>query len=273
MGDIERDLQVASQGSDEELRSLAYHPSSRVLEALLLNSNITEDSALIIAGRRNVSTQILEAISTDIRWKDSYRIVRAICKNPKTPQKISLSLLKSLRIFDLADLTRNQQVPVNIRLKAENTINEKILTLPLGIKITLAKKASSNVLMKLIEDGMNDVVITCLDRAHLIEGDICKLIHMKKIASLVIRLIANHPKWSLRYSIQCALIRNHHTPLSSIVNYLKNIKSTDLKELYNAPEVPSSTKPFLFRELRDREESEEKKRHTDNKNDENESIK
>jgi hypothetical protein len=266
MRDIEKDLRLASEGSDEELRSLAYHPSNRIMETLLLNRNLTEDHALIIAGRRNVNTQILESISTDMRWKDSYRVIRALCKNPKTPQKISLSFLKSLRIFDLADLTRNQQVPVTIRIKAENTINEKILSLPLGIKVTLAKKASTAVLMKLIEDGMNDVVSACLDRSHLTEGDLCKLIHMKKISSLVIRLIASHPKWSLRYSIQCALIRNQHAPLSCIVNYLKNIKSADLRELYNAPEVPSSTKPFLFRELRERKENEETEKQADRSN-------
>jgi len=36
------------------------------------------------------------------------------------------------------------------------------------------------------------------------------------------------------------------------VEFLENIKTTDLKELYEAPEVPSSTKPFLYRELLDR---------------------
>jgi hypothetical protein len=109
--------------------------------------------------------------------------------------------------------------------------------------------------MKLIQDGMKEVVITCLDSPYLTEGDICKIISMKKISSLVIRLIANHPKWSYRYHVQWALILNNHTPLSSVVNFLKNIKTTDLKELYAAPEVPSSTKPFIYRELSERDQA------------------
>jgi hypothetical protein len=127
--------------------------------------------------------------------------------------------------------------------------------MPLGIKISLARRASSNVIIKLIEDGMKEVVRVCLDNPLLTEGDISKIIHMKKIASHVIRQIAEHPKWAKRYDIQRALIRHRHTPLSIVVTYLDRIKTTDLKELYRDPEVPSSTKPFLYRELLDRGET------------------
>ncbi|TAL73287.1 MAG: hypothetical protein EPN88_04525 [Bacteroidetes bacterium] len=256
MKDLDKALQsAAATSNEEELKFLAHHPSSKVISKLILNNNLTEDLALIVASRKNISPEILESLSKDIRWMESYRIMLALCKNPKTPQKISLSLVKSLRIFDMADLTRNQHVPINVRIKAEANINDKILSMPLGIKITLAKRASSNVLMKLIQDGMKEVVITCLDSPYLTEGDICKIISMKKISSLVIRLIANHPKWPCRYHVQWALILNNHTPLSSVINFLKNIKTTDLKELYAAPEVPSSTKPFIYRELSEREEA------------------
>jgi hypothetical protein len=255
MKDIDKAMQLASTAGEEELKLLAYHPSSKVILKLLLNSNLTEDVALIIASRKNISSEILEHLYNDLRWRECYRIMHALCKNPKTPHKISLSLIKYLRIFDLADLTRNQHIPINVRMKAEGKINEKILSLPLGIKKTLAKRANSNVLMKLIEDGMKDVVDICLDSPYMTEGDISKIISMKKISSHVIYKIACHPKWSRRYQIQWALILNNHTPLSRVVNLLKNIKTTDLKELYSAPEVPLSTKPFIYRELLERDET------------------
>jgi hypothetical protein len=255
MRDLEQDLQSAFVAGQEELKLLAYHPSSNVLSNMLLNRNITEDIVLIIAGRRNMSPEILESLSTDLRWKDAYRIISALCRNPKTPQKVSLSLLKKLRIFDLADLTRNPQIPINVRMRAEESINEKVLVLPIGIKKTLAKKASGKVLIKLVEDGMKDVVADCLNSPIMTEAMICRIIHMKKIASNVIRQISEHPKWSLRYDVQWALIRSHHAPLSRVVHFLENMRSRDLKGLYDASEVPSSTKPFIYRELMDRKES------------------
>ncbi|OHE55527.1 MAG: hypothetical protein A2Z47_08875 [Thermodesulfovibrio sp. RBG_19FT_COMBO_42_12] len=254
MKDIDKAIQLASTASEEELKTLVHHPSSKVILKLIHNNNLTEDIALIVASRKNINPEILESLSNNIRWRENYRIMLAICKNLKTSQKISLSLIKSLRIFDIADLTRNQHVPINVRMRAEANIIEKILPMPLGIKITLARRASGNVLIKLIEDGMKEVVAVCLDSPYMTEGDIYKIINMKKISSQVICQIANHPKWSCRYNIQWALIRNNNTPLSCIVNYLKNINTVDLQELYAAPEVPSSTKPFIYRELLDREE-------------------
>ena len=252
MSDTEKAITAASAGGEEELRPLAYHPSPGVLLKVLSNRNVSEDVVLIIAGRRNITPEVLEALYNDIRWRESYRVMLALCKNAKTPQKISLSLLKSLRIFDQAELTRNQQVPVNVRMRAEAAISEKMLSMPLGIKMSLARKASCNVVMKLMEDGMKEVVPLCLENPYMTERVICKIINTKRIASHVIRRIADHPKWSSRYDVQWSLIRNNDAPLTRVVQFLKNIKTKDLRELYSAPEVPASTKPFIFRELADR---------------------
>jgi hypothetical protein len=254
MKDNERDMQLASSGTEEDLKGLVHHHSRKVIERMLLNRNLTEELVLTIANRRNIDADIIESIYMYKKWRESYRIMLALCRNPKTRQKITLSLMKSLRIFDIADLTRNRQIPINVRMKAEAHISEKILPMPLGIKIALARRASANILMRLIEDGMKEVAAVCLESPQMTEGILCKVLSMKKIASHVIRQIAGHPKWSRRYDVQWALIRNNHAPLSRVVHFLGNIKTKDLRELHASPEVPKSTKPFIFRELRDREE-------------------
>lgn len=251
--DLSKDLQLASTACEEELKPLIYHKSSEVLTILINNKNLTEDLAAIIAGIKNIDSRILESLSHHVRWKDSYKVRLALCKNPKTPQKITFSLIKFLRVFDLADLTRNNVLPVNVRVRIEGEISEKIPAMALGIKIALAKRANSNVLTKLIEEGLREVVAVCLDSPYMTEGDIYKIISMKKISLHIIRMIAEHPKWSARYQVRWALIINKHAPLVCIIKFLKDMKTTDLKELYAAPDVPSSTKPYIYRELMERE--------------------
>jgi hypothetical protein len=252
--DINRDIELASSGSEEDLRFLAHHTSPEVLGALLQNKNLTEDIALIIAHRKNIGPEILESLFHDIRWKNCYRIMLALCKNPKTPQRISLSLIKSLRIFDLADLARNQFIPVSVKMKAESDVVEKIPYMTLGNKLTLAKRAGGNILMRLLEDGKKEVVGVCLDNPQMTEDVIYKIVSKETVSPQVIRQIAEHPKWSLRYQIQWGLIRNNHAPLSRVLDFLMNLKTRDLKELYEDPEVPSSTKPFIYSKLSEREE-------------------
>jgi len=251
--DISRDRHLAASAGEEELKPLVYHKSSEVIAAFINNKNLTEDLAAIIAGRKNIDSGILESLSRHVRWKDSYKVRLALCKNPKTPQKITFSLIKFLRVFDLADLTRNNVLPVNVRVRIEGEISEMIPAMALGVKIALAKRASSNVLMKLIEEGLREVVAVCLDSPYMTEGDIYKIISMEKVSTQVIRMIAEHPKWSARYQIRWALIINKHAPLACVVKFLKDMKTKDLKELYAAPDVPSSTKPYIYRELLERE--------------------
>ncbi len=52
-----------------------------------------------------------------------------------------------------------------------------------------------------------------------------------------------------------ALIRNFYTPMARAAKFISRMKINDLKDLYADPKVPSSTKPFIFRELRERGET------------------
>jgi hypothetical protein len=68
-------------------------------------------------------------------------------------------------------------------------------------------------------------------------------------------MIAAHSKWALSYYIRYALIRNFYTPMGQVDQFIRGMRSPDLKELYSDPKVPTSTKPFIFRELGERGES------------------
>lgn len=63
MKNLEKDIQRASTANEEELESLVHHPSSRVIARLIYNKKLTEDLALIIANRKNIYPDILEALS------------------------------------------------------------------------------------------------------------------------------------------------------------------------------------------------------------------
>jgi hypothetical protein len=196
-------------------------------------------------------------LAGDVRFKESYKLKLALCKNARTPQRITLSLLKFLRIFDLAALTRDTQIPTILRQKIEQAVSEKIRAMPLGVKTALARKANSTIVMGLMERGDESVVRVCLESPALTEGDLYKIINRPSTGAVVIRMIAEHTKWSLRYQIRFALIRNFFTPTSLVVRFVGGMKTVDLKDLYADARTPLSTKPFLFRELLERRETTE----------------
>lgn len=248
-------IRKARNADMEALRLLVRDTSAAVIEAAVLNRNLTEGLAITAARNRAAGPDTLGFLSQDVRFRDSYRLKAVLCRNPKTPQKVALGLMKFLRIFDLADIAKDQNVPVALRQKAEQVIAEKIPSLPAGVKTTLAKRASGTVLMMLMEHEDGRAIHACLDSPALTEGHLYKVLGRPDTGPLMVRIAAEHPKWSLRYMIRYSLIRNFYTPMNAVVRFIRGMKTSDLKELYHDPKTPVSTRPFIFRELFDREES------------------
>jgi hypothetical protein len=244
----------AARASCEEIPLFVHDPSSKVILALLDNRNLTEEHILVVANRKNLSPEVLKTIYKDVRWSESYPVRFALAKNPKTPLFTALSIARFLRLFDLADLARNHLLPVIYRKKLEAMVIDKIPTLALGVKKTLAKVAAGEILISLIKDGYPDVIKLCLENPHLVEAHLYKVISHKMTTPGTIRTIADNRNWTFRYHIKFALIRNENTPLARSALFLTDLKLGDLKELYKDPHLPSGVRPFIHRELIERGE-------------------
>jgi hypothetical protein len=252
---VDEKIRDALTAAGEGLWRLIRDPHPDVQANAVLNRNLTEDMAVYIAKRRNVSPETVGFLAGDVRFRDSYALRNALCRNPRTPQRITFALLKFLRIFDLADISRDQQIAVAVRRKIEFMLAEKIPPMPSGVKIALAKRANAATLLLLMEKGDARVVGACLESPVLTEGHLYRLINRAATKAEVIKTISAHAMWSLRYHVRFSLIRNYFTPMSEVLVFIRSMKTADLRELYADPKVPVSTKPFLFSELRERGES------------------
>lgn len=254
MQSIDEKLVLAQTAQSEELWTLVRDSHPAVIQNAVLNRNLTEDMALFLAKRRNVPAEVLGMLAQDKRFKDSYKLKLLICKNPKTPQRITFSLIKFLRIFDLADITRDKNIPITVRQKIGIILLDKIPALPSGVKTALAKRSDNAVIIALIENGSKETVCACLDSPLITEAHLIQVINKPTTKPIAMQVISAHPKWSLRYQIRLALIRNFYTPMAEVIEFLSSIKTTDLQELYSYEGTPSSTKPYIHRELIERGE-------------------
>jgi hypothetical protein len=249
--DRAEDIRIAEAGSatGDGILPLLHDPSPRVIRALLGNSHLREEDALSVAGRKNLPPELLDAIYRDRRWVDSYPIRLALAGNPKTPLSVSLSIVRYLRLFDIEELTRNHHLPLVFRHKVESIVIERIPTMPLGYRKTLAKTAAGAVLQKLLQDPHMEVVSLCLSNPRLVEAHLFKIICREDTTASTIRLIAGHQSWSSRSLVRLALVRNEHTPLAQSRLFLGTMKLLDLQELYVDPSLPKSARPLVHREL------------------------
>ncbi|NJD56463.1 MAG: hypothetical protein FIA94_08685 [Nitrospirae bacterium] len=254
---IEERIRRAHTVQGDELWSMIRDAHPQVILNATMNRNLTEEMALVIAKKRNAPAEALGFLAGDARFKDSQKLKLALCRNPKTPQRIIFSLLKFLRVFELGDLTRDQNVPVTVRQKIELMIQEKIPALPAGIRSALAKRSSTNIVLALMNRSDRQVIRVCLDSHMVTEAHLWTLINQSAVRPAVVLGVCEHPLWSLRYNIKYALIRNYHTPMAHIIRFIPDMKTIDLRELYSDESISSSARPYIFSELKERGESTE----------------
>lgn len=249
---IEERLQRAHTVQGDELWSIVRDSHPQVILNATQNRNLTEEMALVIAKNRIAPAEALGFLAGDARFKDSQKLKLALCRNPKTPQRIIFSLLKFLSVFELGDLTRDQNVPVTVRQKIELMIQEKIPALPAGVRSALAKRSNTNIVLAIMNRSDSQVIRACLDSHVITEAHLCAIINKSAVRPALLLGICDHPMWSLRYNIKYALIRNYHTPLAHIIRFIPDMKTNDLRELYRDESISSSTRPYIFSELRER---------------------
>lgn len=252
----ERARQAAGAEEDEIARFL-HDPSPVVIKTLLANSRLTEQDVLIIARRKNLPGDVLEALARDKRWSESYPIRLALARNPKTPLIAALANARGLRLFDLAELAGSPLLPMVFRHKIEAVLVEKIPTVALGLKRSLAKTVSGGALLALMKESDNDIITACLNNPRLTEAHLYKLISREDTRATTIQRIAGHPNWSSRYTVRLALVRNRHTPLARCVEFFPDLRTIDLRNLFGDPTVPNVVRPYLHQELLSRGEQPE----------------
>lgn len=231
----------------ESLWELIRSRQPETLAAAALNPHLTEDMAMYILKGNTAPAETVTVLGQ--RFKGPYKIKLAVANHTNTPLKVALSMLKHLRIFDLADITRNHFVKAELRKKVELMLEERLTALASGIKITLVRHASPELVARIMEKSEPNVIAACLDSPLMTEERIYKLLVKPNARVHIVRAVAAHPRWSLRYDIRMALVRSFHTPMQRVVELIAHLRTVDLELLHQSSTLPAATRPFIFHEL------------------------
>lgn len=163
---------------------------------------------------------------------------RALAFHPRAPRLATLRLLRELYLMDLVQLALLPGTPGELKRGAENQLVARLPQLPLGQKITLARRGPARVAGALLAEGHKQIVTMVLDNAHLTEAQILKVLSREKLPLHVIHAVSQHRKWSRTYNVRLALVRHPGSTLSTVLSYLPELTVSDLSELAAAGVVP-----------------------------------
>ncbi len=112
-------------GGKEE-RALLIRDTARLVQnAVLASPKLTDAEAESFAGAKNLQENVFREIARQRRFLKLYPVVRNLVNNPRCPLDISLTLVKTLMVYDLKSLRHNKNVPDTIRKVAAKLYTEK----------------------------------------------------------------------------------------------------------------------------------------------------
>ncbi len=236
----------------EELLALLHHPAADVLLALLDNPALDETHVCLLLGRKDLPGEVLEEVARRKALLKSYRVKRSLAFHPRAPRLASLRLLRDLYLMDLVQIAILPGVSAELKRNAEEQLLARLPQLPLGQKITLARRGPARVAGALLAEGHAQVISVVLDNAYLTEAQILKALSREKLPTSVVPAIFQHRKWSVSYNVRLALVRHPATPLATVLSYLPQLTVSDLRELVAPGIVPGSLRKYLQAEVQRR---------------------
>ncbi|HSK45946.1 MAG TPA: hypothetical protein VLA83_18875, partial [Candidatus Binatia bacterium] len=112
-------------GGKEE-RALLIRDTARLVQnAVLCSPKLTDAEAESFAASKNLQENVFREIARQRRFLKLYPVVRNLANNPRCPLDISLTLVKTLHVYDLKSLRHNKNVPDTIRKVAAKLYTEK----------------------------------------------------------------------------------------------------------------------------------------------------
>ncbi|MDE3108593.1 MAG: hypothetical protein KGL02_01515 [Acidobacteriota bacterium] len=241
----------------EELKLLLYDPREEILLALLENPKLEDAHVTTLLGRADLTANVIVTVAGNAKWHARESIRLALARHPRTPKRIALSALRQLFLFDLARLSLLPSAPADVRRAAEEMILGRAPHLPVGEKLTLARRGPARVAGALLAEGHPQAIKLALDNAFLTESQVLKVLATPGVHERVVAAIAQHRKWSHMYSVRVALIRNASAPAQHVLAILPDLTLRDLKDLAGLESLAPHVRKYIEKELRRRSEKAE----------------
>lgn len=236
----------------DEIPLLVHDANPEVLQCLLENPHLTEAHLLLLLERKDLSADFLEAVARRRTLAKSYPVKKALAFHPHIPRTVFIRLVRELYLMDLVQLTLLSTTHAEMKRLAEDVLISRLAQLPLGQKLSLARRGSARVAGALLAEGHAQTAKIALDNPFLTEAQVLKALSREKLPPGVVQTVATHQKWSLSYNVRLALLRHPAVPLAVVLAILPDLTVGDLRLLSSSEVLPKNLRRYVEHEVEKR---------------------
>ena len=177
----------------DELKSLVHSSSEKVLLGLLENPQVQETHISLLLERLNLPVSVLNAIATQSKWMAGEGVRFGLASHPRAPKRTVLAASRHLYLLDLVRLSLLPSALADVKRFAEKIILARLPQLPVGQKLTLARRGPARVAGAILGEGHAQVIKIALNNPLLAESQILRVLAKEGVPERVVAAIAQHP--------------------------------------------------------------------------------
>lgn len=245
----------AQRATERQLHALDRLIHSHAEDDMLTaasNPNLTEDLARALLSRHDLPGSVLQALAKNGVVAKHRSVLVALVGHPHTPRFVALPMARSLFPFELMNVALQPGVPADLKVVLEQMLIDKLETMSLGERISLAKRGSTRVAEALLSDKEMRVVETAMTNPYLTEACIVHVLMREDVPPRFVELVAHHAKWGLRNDIRYALLRNPNTPLAMALRFAQTLPADVARDALHNSNLPNNVKAYLMAEVQNR---------------------
>jgi len=224
---------------------------------------LTEDLALALLKRAGLPAEVLEQLARNSNALNSRKVRIALASHPHTPRHVSVPLARQFYALDLVKVALSPSVPADVKVAVDDVLIARLKTVTVGVRLTLARRASGRVAAALLLDGEGvdakivdaksaaretRILRTALENPRLTEALVINSVLHPGASAALVHAVARHAKWSRRREIRAALLRTEHLSLARALEFSREIPTPLLHELLASSQLPDKIKDQLLRE-------------------------
>jgi hypothetical protein len=169
---------------------------------------LSEDAALALLASRDLDAAEIEQMAKTSHLLTSRKVMLAIARHIHSPRHVSIPLVRQLFVFELMQLALTPAIAADIKLLAEQCMINKIGSITLGERLTLAKRGSTRVAAALLSDADGRVRDTALNNPFMTEMWVVRALMRPGTSAGLVAAVKRHPKWANRTEVRKILDGN-----------------------------------------------------------------
>lgn len=237
---------------DEPLDKLVHSHLPEILRAVAASEDLNEELALLLLARRDLPQGVIDAVVKNVAVMKHRKVINAVVAHPRAPRHISVPIARRLYTFELMRIALTPAVPADVKRAVEDVLVSRLDTISSGERMTLARRASTNVAMALLFDPEARIIEVALDSPFITEANVVRALLHHDCRRELVHLVCRHQKWSLRRDVRVALLRNDYTPESRVLVYARAMSTNVLRDLLKHAVLTAAVRIHLTVELDER---------------------